>query len=78
NLDLSERLPESANCIAAIVAARAKANLPREELTGFASDAVKMGNAFDQTAAETGDMMASWRSSLHLTPPQVSAFYEQI
>ncbi|MCI3943461.1 tail tape measure protein [Pseudomonas syringae] len=77
-LDLSERLPESANGIAAIVAAGAKANVPREELTGFASDAVKMGVAFDQTAAESGDMMASWRSSFQMTQPQVTALSEKI
>ncbi|SDW35721.1 phage tail tape measure protein, TP901 family, core region [Pseudomonas syringae] len=77
-LDLSERLPESANGIAAIVAAGAKANVPREELTGFASDAVKMGIAFDQTAAESGDMMASWRSSFQMTQPQVAALSEKI
>ncbi|KPC46322.1 Phage tail tape measure protein [Pseudomonas amygdali pv. morsprunorum] len=77
-LDLSERLPESANGIAAIVAAGAKANVPREELTGFASDAVKMGVAFDQTAAESGDMMASWRSSFQMTQPQVAALSEKI
>ncbi|KPY17738.1 Phage tail tape measure protein, core region [Pseudomonas coronafaciens pv. porri] len=77
-LDLSERLPESANGIAAIVAAGAKANVPRQELTGFASDAVKMGIAFDQTAAESGDMMASWRSSFQMTQPQVAALSEKI
>ncbi|WP_122314973.1 phage tail tape measure protein [Pseudomonas cichorii] len=77
-LDLSEQLPESANGIAALVAAGAKANVPREELKGFATDAVKMGVAFGQTAAESGDMMGKWRSSLQLSQPEVNKLAEQI
>ncbi|MBX8591647.1 phage tail tape measure protein [Pseudomonas cichorii] len=77
-LDLSETLPETANGIAAIVATGAKASLPREELTAFASDAVKMGIAFGQTGAESGEMMAKWRSSLNLTGPEVKKLSEQI
>ncbi len=77
-LDLSERLPASASGIAAIVSEGAKANVPREELTGFATDAVKMGIAFDQTAAESGEMMGKWRSSFELTQPQVAALSEKI
>ncbi|GFM51463.1 phage tail tape measure protein [Pseudomonas cichorii] len=77
-LDLSEQLPETANGIAAIVAMGAKASVPREELKGFASDAVKMGVAFGQTGAESGEMMAKWRSSLSLTQPEVQKLAEQI
>ncbi|CAM3376788.1 phage tail tape measure protein [Pseudomonas floridensis] len=77
-LDLSERLPESASGIAAIVSEGAKASVPREELTGFASDAVKMGIAFDQTAAQSGEMMGKWRSSFEMTQPQVAALSEKI
>ncbi|MBX8604205.1 phage tail tape measure protein [Pseudomonas cichorii] len=77
-LDMSERLPETANGIAAIVATGAKANVPRGELKGFAEDAVKMGVAFGQTGAESGEMMAKWRSSLDLTQPEVRKLAEQI
>ncbi|MBX8557670.1 phage tail tape measure protein [Pseudomonas cichorii] len=77
-LDMSERLPETANGIAAIVATGAKANVPRGELKGFAEDAVKMGVAFGQTGAESGEMMAKWRSSLDLTQPEVKKLAEQI
>ncbi|MFJ4143525.1 phage tail tape measure protein [Pseudomonas sp. NPDC089734] len=77
-LDLSEQLPETANGIAAIVAAGAKASVPREQLKGFAADAVKMGVAFGQTSAESGDMMAKWRSSLQLSQPEVNKLAEQI
>ncbi|WP_122439424.1 phage tail tape measure protein [Pseudomonas viridiflava] len=77
-LDLSERLPESASGLAAIVSEGAKANVPRAELTGFATDAVKMGIAFDQTAAQSGEMMGKWRSSFEMTQPQVAALSEKI
>ena len=77
-LDLSERLPESASGLAAIVTEGAKANVPRAELTGFATDAVKMGIAFDQTAAQSGEMMGKWRSSFEMTQPQVAALSEKI
>ncbi|MBI6683989.1 phage tail tape measure protein [Pseudomonas viridiflava] len=77
-LDLSERLPESASGLAAIVTEGAKANVPRAELTGFAADAVKMGIAFDQTAAQSGEMMGKWRSSFEMTQPQVAALSEKI
>ncbi|MBX8516790.1 phage tail tape measure protein [Pseudomonas cichorii] len=77
-LDMSERLPETANGIAAIVATGAKASVPRAELQGFAEDAVKMGVAFGQTGAESGEMMAKWRSSLDLTQPEVKKLAEQI
>lgn len=77
-LDLSERLPESATGLAAIVSEGAKASVPRAELTGFATDAVKMGIAFDQTAAQSGEMMGKWRSSFEMTQPQVAALSEKI
>ena len=77
-LDLSERLPESASGLAAIVTEGAKANVPRAELTGFATDAVKMGIAFDQTAAQSGEMMGKWRSSFEMTQPHVAALSEKI
>ena len=77
-LDMSERLPETANGIAAIVATGAKASVPRAELKGFAEDAVKMGVAFGQTGAESGEMMGKWRSSLSLSQPEVQKLAEQI
>ncbi|GFM82881.1 phage tail tape measure protein [Pseudomonas cichorii] len=77
-LDMSERLPETTNGIAAIVATGAKASVPRAELQGFAEDAVKMGVAFGQTGAESGEMMAKWRSSLSLSQPEVQKLAEQI
>lgn len=77
-LDLSEQLPMAANGIAAIVAAGGQANIPRQELKAFATDAVKMGIAFDQTAEQSGEMMAKWRTSFKLTQPEVVALADKI
>lgn len=77
-LDLSEDLPMAANGIAAIVAAGGQASIPREELKAFAVDAVKMGIAFDQTAEQSGEMMAKWRTSFKMTQPEVVALADKI
>lgn len=77
-LDLSEQLPMAANGIAAIVASGGQAGIAREELKGFATDAVKMGVAFDQTAEQSGEMMAKWRTSFKMTQPDVVALADKI
>lgn len=77
-LDLSEKMPMAASGIAAIVAAGGQAGFARGELKQFAEDAVKMGIAFDQTADQSGDMMAKWRTSFKLTQPEVVALADKI
>jgi TP901 family phage tail tape measure protein len=77
-LGLSEQLPMAASGIAAIVAAGGQANIPREELKGFATDAVKMGIAFDQTAEQSGAMMATWRTAFKLTQTDVVGLADKI
>ena len=77
-LNLSEQLPMAASGIAAIVAAGGQANIPREELKGFAADAVKMGIAFDQTAEQSGSMMATWRTAFKLTQTEVVGLADKI
>ncbi|VEF08430.1 Phage tail tape measure protein TP901, core region [Pseudomonas fluorescens] len=77
-LDMSERMPVAASGIAAIVAAGGQAGFARGELKQFAEDAVKMGIAFDQTADQSGDMMAKWRTSFKLTQPEVVKLADQI
>ncbi|WP_416739093.1 phage tail tape measure protein [Pseudomonas sp. NFX71] len=77
-LDLSEKMPMAASGIAAIVAAGGQAGFARGELKQFAEDAVKMGIAFDQTAEQSGDMMAKWRTSFKLTQPEVVKLADQI
>jgi hypothetical protein len=62
-LEMSTRIPMSAEGIAQIVAAAGRAAVPRKELLGFAEDAAKMGVAFDSTAEEAGTTMAKWRTA---------------
>lgn len=75
---MSGVLPMAAEDIAAIVASGGQAGFAREELTRFAEDAVKMGVAFDQTAEESGQTMAQWRSSFKLTQDEVVKLADQV
>lgn len=77
-LGLSRELPMAASGIAQIVAAGGQAGIPREELKGFASDAVKMGVAFDQTADEAGQMMATWRTAFKMGQGDVNKLADQV
>ena len=75
---MSELLPMSAEGIAQMVAAGGQAGFAREELQGFAQDALKMGIAFDQSAEESGSMMAKWRTSFKLTQTEVVGLADKI
>jgi TP901 family phage tail tape measure protein len=77
-LDMSEKMPMAATGIASIVAAGGQAGFARGELKQFAEDAVKMGIAFDQTADQSGDMMAKWRTSFKMTQPEVVKLADKI
>lgn len=77
-LDMSEKMPMAASGIASIVAAGGQAGFARGELKQFAEDAVKMGIAFDQTADQSGDMMAKWRTSFKMTQPEVVTLADKI
>ena len=72
-LNLSKRLPISANGIAEIVAAAGQSGIAREELTGFAETAAKMAVAFDMTAGEAGEAMAKMRTAMGLNQDEVTA-----
>ncbi|WP_276642883.1 phage tail tape measure protein [Siccibacter turicensis] len=77
-LKLSTVLPMTADGIGQIVAAGGQAGIARNELKQFATDAVKMGIAFDQTAEESGDMMAKWRTAFKLTQKDVVTLADKI
>ena len=77
-LNLSERLPMAAEGIAQIVAAGGQSGIAREELNQFAEAAVKMGVAFDQTASESGEMMAKWRTAFRMNQTEVVALADRI
>lgn len=75
---MSERLPMAANDIAKIIAAGGQSGIAREELLGFAEAAVKMGIAFDQSADESGSMMATWRTAFKMTQTDVVGLADRI
>jgi len=77
-LKMSDRLPMAASDIAKLVAAGGQAGIARQELKQFAEDALKMGVAFDQSADQSGDMMAKWRTSFKMTQGEVVALADKI
>lgn len=77
-LNLSKQLPMAAADIAKIAAAGGQAGIDRSELPRFAEDAVKMGVAFDQTAEEAGQMMATWRTAFKMGEDDVVSLADKI
>ena len=77
-LDLSRNMPLAADGIAAIVAAGAQAGVARKDLIGFASDATKMGIAFDLSADEAGTTMAAWRNAFGMNRGQIRNLADQV
>lgn len=77
-LALSRELPMAAEGIAAIYAAGGQSGIARSELKAFATDAIKMGVAFDQTADESGKMMATWRTAFRMGQEGVVKLADQI
>lgn len=77
-LDMSRRLPMTANDIGKIVAAGGQSGIATKELTAFAESAIKMGVAFDITADEAGQAMAEMRAAFRMTQPQVNALADKI
>jgi hypothetical protein len=74
--DLAVRM--AAEGIASIYAAGGQSGIARGELKAFATDAIKMGVAFDQTADESGKMMATWRTSFKMGQDDVVALADKI
>jgi len=68
---MSTRIPMAAEGIGQIVAAAGQAGIAKSELTRFATDAAKMGVAFDLSGAEAGSAMTGLRSQLKLNQDQV-------
>ena len=77
-IDLSTKLPITADGIGQIVAAAGQAGIARGELVRFAEDAAKMGIAFDQTAEESGQMMATWRTAFKMTQKDVVGLADKV
>ena len=77
-LELSKRIPMTAEGLGRIVAAGGQSGIAREDLTAFAEAAAKMGVAFDITADQAGDMMAKWRTAFKMNQGDVEALADKI
>ena len=77
-LELSKRIPMTADALAQIVAAGGQSGIERESLTSFAESAAKMGVAFDITAEQAGDMMAKWRTAFKMNQEEVVKLADKV
>lgn len=77
-LKLSTTYPMAAKDIASIVAAGGQSGIANNELTAFASDAIKMGVAFDITADQAGQAMAEMRTAFRMNQEEVMTLANQI
>jgi len=76
--ELSRRLPMVPTDIAKIVAAAGQAGIAGNELTRFAEEAAKMGVAFDTTAEDAGQTMATWRTAFRMGQDDVVVLADKI
>lgn len=77
-LEMTKTIPMAAQDLAQIVAAGGQSGIAREDLTGFAESAAKMGVAFDISAGQAGDMMAKWRTAFKMNQTEVVDFADKI
>lgn len=77
-LRLTRSIPMAGKEIAAIVAAGGQSGVARQHLTGFAGDAAKMGVAFDMSAGQAGEAMATLSNVLQIPIPKISRLGDAI
>ena len=77
-LKLTRTIPMAGKDIAAIVAAGGQSGVARKDLLGFASDAAKMGVAFDMAAGDAGDAMATLSNVLQIPIPKINRLGDAI
>ncbi|GGZ31972.1 phage tail tape measure protein [Asticcacaulis endophyticus] len=89
-LDMSTRIPLSAEGLTQIAAAAGRAGVAQEalragrydearkELLAFTEEAAKMGVAFDVSAEEAGSTMAKWRTAFGLNQTGIIQLGDQI
>ncbi|HEZ2689945.1 TPA: phage tail tape measure protein [Neisseria meningitidis] len=70
-LKMTRKIPMAGKDIAAIVAAGGQSGVARENLTGFAENAAKMGVAFDMAAGQAGESMATLSNVLQIPIPKI-------
>ncbi len=77
-LNMSKNIPMTADALGQIMASAGQAGIASEDLTKFTETAAKMGVAFDTTAEQAGEWMATWRTALNLSQTQVAALGDQL
>lgn len=77
-LNMSKSIPMTADALGQIMASAGQAGIASEDLTKFTETAAKMGVAFDTTAEQAGEWMATWRTALNLSQTQVTALGDQL
>ena len=77
-LNMSKSIPMTADALGQIMVSAGQAGIASEDLTKFTETAAKMGVAFDTTAEQAGEWMATWRTALNLSQTQVTALGDQL
>ena len=77
-LNMSKNIPMTADALGQIMASAGQAGIASKDLTAFTETAAKMGVAFDTTAEQAGEWMATWRTALNLSQTQVTALGDQL
>lgn len=77
-LNMSKNIPMTADALGQIMASAGQAGIASENLAKFTETAAKMGVAFDTTAEQAGEWMATWRTALNLSQTQVAALGDQL
>ena len=77
-LNMSKNIPMTADALGQIMASAGQAGIASEDLAKFTETAAKMGVAFDTTAEQAGEWMATWRTALNLSQTQVTALGDQL
>jgi TP901 family phage tail tape measure protein len=77
-IDLSTKVPMVATELTKIAASAGQAGIARQEIVRFAEDAAKMGVAFDTTADQAGEWMATWRTAFKMSQNEVVALADKI
>ena len=77
-LNMSKSIPMTADALGQIMASAGQAGIASEDLAKFTETAAKRGVAFNTTAEQAGDWMATWRTALNLSQTQVTALGDQL
>ena len=75
-LEMSTRIPIAATGLAEIVAAGGQSGVAQQELARFAEMAAKIGVAFDISAGQSGDAMASIKTAMALDLDQTGSLFD--